>query len=560
MALLGADSTIDEKAVFRQDVKMKQLLLGFLLSISLVANAQAADGRDLPLPEENKPWKHPASGLLFPLELESFECGGIFEYEEPALGSVVRYLNEKLRIRADVYVYPCPLPLKTDEDMKNAAREAAVSALGEIGEMKRLGHYTKVEPGEATYDTFDLLPEGSGKSCMLNVPLELNLIEKSDAGEVEQVLRSVIRIFIYRGHWVKLRCTFPKEEDKKLATAVEEFAKKVRRLVFEPGLRTLMQKEMVTYRADPLGEKGREASGSLLSLAEASPVLSLTINERIATLGEDLGDQESKLDILRAYITGAVAASLVDPLPETPDLPQAGAEEVLKVYAQMKKTDPKLQSARLDELAAAVTQKKVAQWLELLPAKYAVSSPLKHRLLTAISDFEVAIIHLELERAEALAVDGVRGVASGPVGPAAAEGAVRLLGLQDLGEKLCVVEAPVIATGLEEGLRLVIPAVEVAVAVPIEWLGGEEVAQKSHALFHRGSFALRQRLQAQQAAAGEAPLIVMLVAVRFAKAALFRLLRKQIVAATVDGAVESVDLEAAVLRGFQRLKLPSGHR
>jgi hypothetical protein len=369
--LLGADSAIDEKSVFRQDVKMKHLLLCGLLWISHVAHAQAADGRDLPLPEENKPWKHSASGLLFPLELDSFECGGIFEYDEAALGSVVRYLNEKLRIRADVYVYPCPLPLKTDDDMKNAAREAAESALGEIGEMKRLGHYTKVEAGEATYDTFDLLPEGSGKSCMLNVPLELNLIEKSDAGEVEQVLRSVIRIFVYRGHWVKLRCTFPKEEDKKLATAVEELAKKVRLLVLEPGLRTLMQKEVVTYRADPFGEKGREAAGSLLSLAEVSPVLSLTINEHIATLGEELEERlkDAKIDILRAYIIGAVAASLVEPLPETPDLPQAGAEEVLKVYAQMKKTDPKLQSARLDELAAAVAQKKVAHCLELLPAK-----------------------------------------------------------------------------------------------------------------------------------------------------------------------------------------------
>jgi len=373
--LLAKDSAIDEKVNFWQDVKMKQLLLSCLLLVGLVVHVRAADGRDLPLPEENKPWKHSASGLLFPLELDSFECGGIFEYDEAALGSVVRYLNEKLRIRADVYVYPCPLPLKTDDDMKNAAREAAERALGEIGEMKRLGHYTKVEAGEATYDTFDLLPEGSGKSCMLNVPLELNLIEKSDAGEVEQVLRSVIRIFIYRGHWVKLRCTFPKEEDKKLATAVEELAKKVRLLVLEPGLRTLMQKEVVTYRADPLGEKGREAAGSLLSLAEVSPVLSLTINERIATLGEELEERrkerrkDAKLDILRAYIIGAVAASLVEPLPETPNLPQAGAEEVMKVYAQMKKTDPKLQSARLDELAAAVAQKKVAQCLELLPAK-----------------------------------------------------------------------------------------------------------------------------------------------------------------------------------------------
>lgn len=50
----------------------------------------------------------------------------------------------------------------------------------------------------------------------------------------------------------------------------------------------------------------------------------------------------------------------------------------------------------------------------------------------AVAHLEVAVVHFELEGAEALAVDLVGGISGGPVGPAALEGAVGLLGAEDL--------------------------------------------------------------------------------------------------------------------------------
>lgn len=49
--------------------------------------------------------------------------------------------------------------------------------------------------------------------------------------------------------------------------------------------------------------------------------------------------------------------------PEAADLPQAGAAEVLKVFALMQKARPGLSSTGLAEIETAVKAKKAAAWL-----------------------------------------------------------------------------------------------------------------------------------------------------------------------------------------------------
>lgn len=335
------------------------------LIIWVPAAVLAADGTVLDLPLENRPWKHEKTGLRFPDGIKDFDCQQVYQYDEQALGCSVRYVNTKLRVRADVYVYPCPLPSKTDEEMKNAVREEAGNVLGELEQMKRQGRYTKIERGAAEFQDFDLFPEGSGKSCLLTMPLNVNLIENAGAGQVEQTLSSFVGILLYCGHYVKIRCTFPKNDDKKLEKAVDEFVNQVRRLVLDPGLRVVAQEQIAAWRRDPFSEKGRDVAGGVLAYGEITPILRLTITGRIATLGEELESRRkgAQLDLMRAYIVGAVAASLADPPPKTINLPQAGAEEVLSAFALMKKEDPALKSQRLDTLDDAVRKKQAAAWL-----------------------------------------------------------------------------------------------------------------------------------------------------------------------------------------------------
>src|SRR5688572_2186039 len=104
-------------------------------------------------------------------------------------------------------------------------------------------------------------------------------------------------------------------------------------------------------------------------------------------------------------------------------------------------------------------------------------------LFVAVGDLQVAVIDFELKGAESLAINRIFGIASGPIGAAWFEAAIRLLRGENLGKELGVVELPIVAAGLEEGLRVIIPAVQVAVLVPIQWLRSEECTQKFNRLF-----------------------------------------------------------------------------
>jgi hypothetical protein len=150
-------------------------------------------------------------------------------------------------------------------------------------------------------------------------------------------------------------------------------------------------------------------------------------------------------------------------------------------------------------------------------------SLVEERTFFAVTDLEVAVEHFELEGAEALTVDFIGGITGGPVRAAALEGAIGLLGAEDLRQELLVVELPLLAADLEEGLGVVVPAVEVAVLVPVERLGSEELVQELDALLDGGGlpwpwFASRGCPRRR------GPLIVVRVAIRPAKAAVLRLL------------------------------------
>ncbi len=112
-------------------------------------------------------------------------------------------------------------------------------------------------------------------------------------------------------------------------------------------------------------EAGHDLAGGILAYAEATPLIALTIDETISTLGEELEKEHpgASLELLRAFIVGAVAESLKKPGEEAADLPQAGAAEVVRVFGVMQKAKPGLSSGRLVELESAVKGKRAAEWL-----------------------------------------------------------------------------------------------------------------------------------------------------------------------------------------------------
>lgn len=334
-----------------------------------VCSADARDGETFPAPRPNLPWEHESTGLRLPFKLADMAAEEVFRYAEASLGFSVRYSDPKARLRGDVYVYPCPQNAETAEEIKKAAGESAGRAVWEVEEMQRRGHYKKLKMGDAEYQPFDLIPESAGVSGLLSLPMEYTIVERNDAGESENTVGSFLGIMVLKNHFVKVRVTFPMDGGAKEKAAMEERVRKfinaARRCVLDPGLRAQAAEHIEKYRREPLSEAGHDAAGGILAYADITPMITLTIDDTISTLGDDLKKDfpDAALELLRAFIAGAVAESLKKPGVEAPDLPQAGAEEMLRVFAAMQKARPGLVSARVTELEAAVKQKKATAWL-----------------------------------------------------------------------------------------------------------------------------------------------------------------------------------------------------
>lgn len=350
-------------------MKTAVLSAAFFILANVFA-AVAGEGEVLPTPEPNLPWEHAETGLRLPDELAKMRAEQVFHYGEAALGYSVRYSDEKARLRGDVYVYPCPKKAVSAGEIKQALRESAGSALGEVEEMQRRGFYKKLKTGEGEYQPFDLIPETAGVSGLLSLPMQYIIVEKDDAGSNETAVGSFLGIMILKNHLVKVRLTYPlageEKEQEKLDKRITDFVNEVRRCVLDPGLREQAAAQIERYRRDPLSNAGHELAGGILAYAEITPLISLSIDETITGLGGDLEKvyPDASLELVRAFIVGVVAESLKTPGTEAADLPEAGAAEVVRVFAAMKKARPGLSSARLTELEAAVKAKEATAWLQ----------------------------------------------------------------------------------------------------------------------------------------------------------------------------------------------------
>ncbi len=355
-------------------MKTAVLTAAFFILANLVA-AFAGEGEGLPPPEPNLPWEHTDTGLRLPAELAKMTAEQVFRYETAALGYSVRYSDPKARMRGDVYVYPCPGKAVTAAEIKEALRETAGGAVWEVEEMQRRGHYLKVKMGDAEYQPFDLIPETAGVSALLSLPMNYTIVEKDDAGSNETAVGSFLGIMMLKGHFVKVRITYPvdgREKDvEKVEKRVTDFVNEARRCVLDPGLREQAAEQIETYRRDPLSKEGSDAAGMIYAYAEITLIMKLTIDDTISTLGEDLEKEQPKasLELVRAFIVGAVAESLKKPGKKAPDLVQAGAAEMVRVFGVMQKEKPGLSSGRLAELESAVKGKRAAAWLREQSAK-----------------------------------------------------------------------------------------------------------------------------------------------------------------------------------------------
>lgn len=352
-------------------------LVPLMLWLLAVNTAEAAglpppEGKEFDPPEMNRPWFHEASGLRFPSELKGMDCVEGFAFAGENLGSMLRYVERELRIKADVYVYPCLLPHGTPEEMKEAAVEEARQVLEGIRQAAEAGVYTDVSEPEVSYQELDLYPDDKKKTCLLSIPMQMTIHQDKGAGAVDNRVHSFTAIFVYAKHYVKIRCSFAADkDDEKRVKAVQEFVTAVQLCVQDPGMRAEMKQHIRTYQADPLSAKARDVAGAVSVYADTTPLLVFGMPGEMVMLGESLQKEfpEAPQDMMRAYMVGAVAEALQEPLPEELDLEQAATVQMVKVYELMRKQKPGLRSELFESFAKAVKEGHGPEWFEALREK-----------------------------------------------------------------------------------------------------------------------------------------------------------------------------------------------
>ncbi|MBE7498534.1 MAG: hypothetical protein HS117_26645 [Verrucomicrobiaceae bacterium] len=313
------------------------------------------------LPAEGAAWVEPGSGLLVPQRLGGFVMSGGYTWKDPKLGTSVRLEHEKARARADLFVYPCAAPAATEAERRGAVEGELRQSVGTVFAMQERGSYSKVNARNGSFGEIDLLPKGSLPFAWTIVTMTLH--QRTPAGDAPEEVTSWHAVTVFNGHFVKVRYTFPSAEGEAGEKVLNEFVEAWQWCLREPGFRAMIRPSVRTYLSDPLSPKAAEAAGAVLTYAEKTAFVSLPLGERLSLCMQEAeaAGKGAELDILRAFVTGSVDASLRS---QKPAEPEAGAAQVARVYGLLKAKHAGFQSPALEALAEAVKAGRAGPWLE----------------------------------------------------------------------------------------------------------------------------------------------------------------------------------------------------
>lgn len=159
----------------------------------------------------------------------------------------------------------------------------------------------------------------------------------------------MISIGIYRNHFIKVRYSFPHNEQDDLKKIYEErdaFINDIRKLVLDVDLRVQMKKVISTYLKDPYNDKVKKALKVVEAYAKASPLIEIKIDSDIMSL---LNPNEYPYwkDLLGSYIIGQTNYQISNNHFENNH--KAGLDQVLHDYKLLRDKDEKAVFTPLEE-------------------------------------------------------------------------------------------------------------------------------------------------------------------------------------------------------------------
>jgi hypothetical protein len=344
-----------------------------VLALVIPAVAQknvGPEGESAPPPKGGAIWRHENTGFMLPQRLGDMEMEEIHTYPLEKHGMSVRYVNDKLRARADIYLYPCARPHSNLDEISQSLQDEASAVLAELELVRQQGTYSSVLHDKATIKEIEL--RDGTKTSHLVLPIRYTINDDRGAGTVPTKVESLLMLVVYRDHWVKVRYTFPSDSGKEGEEACNDYASKVLKCVLASDLRKELEEWIVTYRKDPLSKEAVDKGGGVVAYADALPVVHLRIGPALTTFGEACTKQvpDATLDVLRAFVVGVTDATLKGCTQS--EVVAAGVQEVSLLCDLWKKKDPKFTPPSLQDFGAAVAKENKVT----LPSEKAGGNPL----------------------------------------------------------------------------------------------------------------------------------------------------------------------------------------
>ena len=119
---------------------------------------------------------------------------------------------------------------------------------------------------------------------------------------------------------------------------------------------------ILTFRENPLSPRGGAAGEFVRSFAQKDDSVIVRITQKVAPFSNDLRlGEEIRTVLLDAFVVGNVEAQLLRD--EKKDHPEAGVEEVIETYQQVKKKTPTLVIPEVEKFIELKKQGKLEEYL-----------------------------------------------------------------------------------------------------------------------------------------------------------------------------------------------------
>jgi hypothetical protein len=173
----------------------------------------------------SRSYLHSATGMEFPPALGEMQLSGIADYEEkhPGLGVALRY-DDRKSVKVDVYIYNLQQSSIPDGIQSGEIRSHFRQCEGEIYVMEKRGQYQGVRKMADAFASLDTTPA---------VPAALWGHYSFVQDGTERY--SHLYLTVYHNHFVKLRITYPKQDEATASRTLDGFLKAVGKLFSQPS-------------------------------------------------------------------------------------------------------------------------------------------------------------------------------------------------------------------------------------------------------------------------------------------------------------------------------------